>query len=238
MGRAYEVRKASIAKTGAAKAKLYTMYAKEIYNAAKKGGNDPQSNHHLKQLIERAKKEQVPADIIKRAIDKVDSGIDETYINLRYDGFGPPPSTIIVECLTDNVNRTVSNIRSAFSKVKAKLGVLGSVSHMYDNVCIVSFKGLNEEETLNALINADVDVNDFEVENDTIFLYGKPHDIYKIKNAITDYKNDITFDLDKVTMIPYERIKLEESDLHSFEKLIQLLEDIDDVGKIYHNVDL
>ena len=89
MGRAYEVRKASIQKTGAAKAKLYSMYAREIYDIAKKGGTDPSSNASLKRIMERAKKEQVPADIIKRAIDKVNSGVDENYISCRYEGFGP-----------------------------------------------------------------------------------------------------------------------------------------------------
>jgi transcriptional/translational regulatory protein YebC/TACO1 len=110
MGRAYEVRKASIQKTGAAKAKVYTMYAKEIYQAAKKS-TDPNANPTLKRLMEKAKREQVPSDIIKRAIDKVNSGIDETYTSVRYEGFGPASSTIIIDFLTDNVNRTIGYMR-------------------------------------------------------------------------------------------------------------------------------
>ena len=89
MGRAYEVRKASIQKTGAAKAKLYSMYAREIYQAAKTGGVEMEANAALKRLVDRAKKEQVPGDIIKRAIDKVNSGVDETYTNTNYELFGP-----------------------------------------------------------------------------------------------------------------------------------------------------
>ncbi|MCI8445124.1 MAG: YebC/PmpR family DNA-binding transcriptional regulator, partial [Bacilli bacterium] len=100
MGRAYEVRKASIQKTGAAKSKLYSMYAREIYQAAKTGGTEPESNASLKRLMERAKKEQVPADIIKRAIDKVNSGVDESYAKATYELFGPGGSTVIVDCLT------------------------------------------------------------------------------------------------------------------------------------------
>ena len=104
MGRAYEVRKASIQKTGAAKAKLYSMYAKEIYAAAKAGGTELESNASLKRLVEKARDEQVPNDIIKRAIDKVNSGVDENYVTVSYELFGPAGSTLIVECLTDNVN--------------------------------------------------------------------------------------------------------------------------------------
>ena len=108
MGRAYEVRKASIQKTGAARGKIYSMYAKEIYKEEKNGGTSLEANASLKRLVERAKKEQVPSDIIKRAIDKVNSGVDESYIKNTYELFGPAGSTLIVECLTDNVNRSVS----------------------------------------------------------------------------------------------------------------------------------
>ena len=107
MGRAYEVRKAAIQKNGAAKAKIYSNFAKEIYIAAKSGGTNLESNDKLKSLVEKAKKNQVPSDIINRAIDKVNSGVDESYQSLRYEGFGPGASTVIVDCLTDNVNRTV-----------------------------------------------------------------------------------------------------------------------------------
>ena len=121
MGRAYEVRKASIQKTGAARGKIYSMYAREIYDVAKKGGTDPGSNAALKRLMEKAKREQVPADIIKRAIDKVNSGVDETYEKVVYEVFGPSGSTAIVECLTDNVNRSISSVRTALNKCKSRI---------------------------------------------------------------------------------------------------------------------
>jgi len=237
MGRAYEVRKSSILKTGAAKARIYTMYAKEIYSAAKKS-TDVDANPTLKRLIEKAKKEQVPSDIIKRAIDKVNSGVDENYASVRYEGFGPGSSTIIIDCLTDNLNRTVSYMRGIFAKVKAKLGVLGSVSYQYDNLCILSFKGLNEEEVLEILINNNIDVKDIESEDDEITVYGDPTDLYKIKTAISNVKKDIVFDLDEITTIPHERIKLSGEDLEQFKRLISLLEDIEDVSQIYHNVEM
>ena len=151
MGRAYEVRKASIQKTGAAKAKLYSMYAREIYQAAKTGGVEMTSNASLKRLVEKAKKEQVPADIIKRAIDKVNSGVDETYQSVTYELFGPGGSTLLVECLTDNLNRSVSSVRAAINKCHIKMGAMGSVSYQYDHLAILSFSGMSEEEVMNEL---------------------------------------------------------------------------------------
>ena len=236
MGRAYEVRKASIQKTGAARGKNYAMYAKEIYNAAKKS-TDLDANPTLKRLVEKAKKEQVPSDIINRAIDKVNSGVDESYDSLRYEGFGPGSSTLLIDCLTDNVNRAVSDVRAAFSKAHCKLGVSGSVSYMYDNLCVLSFKGLTEDETLEALINGEVDA-EIEVENDVITLYGNPQDLFKIKNAILDYKKDIVFDVDEITTLPKEKVTLEGEDLEIFQKLLTLLDNVDDVQNVYHNVEL
>ena len=178
-------------KTGAARGKLYAMYAKEIYSAAKKS-TDVDANPTLKRLIEKAKKAEVPSDIINRAIDKVNSGVNEDYDSLRYEGFGPGASTILIDCLTDNVNRAVGEVRAAFSKAHCKLGASGSVSYMYDNLCILRFKGLSEDETLEALINGEVDA-DIEVDGDTITLYGNPQDLFKIKTAILNYKKDINF---------------------------------------------
>ncbi len=223
-------------KTGAARGKLYAMYSKEIYNAAKKS-TDLDANPTLKRLVEKAKKEQVPSDIINRAIDKVTSGVDESYESLRYEGFGPGASTLLIDCLTDNVNRAVADVRAAFSKAHCKLGASGSVSYMYDNLCIVRFKGLTEYETLEALLNALVDA---EIENDngTITLYGNPQDLFKIKNAILDYKKDITFEVEEITTLPKEKIKLVGEDLEIFKKLLKLLDDANDVQNVYHNVEL
>ena len=236
MGRAYEVRKASIQKTGAARGKIYAMYAKEIYSAAKKG-TDMDANPTLKRLVEKAKKEQVPNEIINRAIEKVNSGADESYDSLRYEGFGPGASTLLIDCLTDNVNRAVSDVRAAFSKAHCKLGAAGSVSYMYDNLCIISFKGLTEDETLEALINGEVDA-EIGVEDDVITLYGNPQDLFKIKSALLEYKSDLVFDMDEITTLPKEKTTLEGEDLDQFKKLLTLLDDVDDVQNVYHNVEL
>ena len=228
---------AAKAKTGAAKGKLYGMYAKEIYQVAKNGGVTPEGNPALKRLIEKAKKEQVPNDVIKRAIDKVSSGADESYENARYELFGPGGSTLIVDCLTDNVNRTVSDIRTVVNKCHVKLGAMNSVSYMYDNLCIVGFKGLTEEEVMDALINNDVDITDMEDENGTIMIYGEPTDLNKIKEAVLSVK-EVTFDIDEIAMLPKDKIKLEGEDLEVFNKLVTMLDEVDDVNHVYHNVEL
>ena len=237
MGRAYEVRKASIQKTGAARGKIYSMYAKEIYQAAKNGGTSLEANASLKRLVERAKKEQVPSDIIKRAIDKVNSGVDESYIKNTYELFGPAGSTLIVECLTDNVNRSVSELRAVVNKCHVKMGNIGSVSYNYDNLCIVGFKGLSIDDTINALIENDVDIKDIE-EDDGIIIYGDPQDLFKIKESITKVLPNVTFDMDEITMLAKEKVELTGEDLDLFNEMLTMLDDIEDVANIYHNVNL
>ena len=238
MGRAYEVRKASIQKTGAAKAKLYSMYAREIYQAARNGGVELEGNPTLKRLVEKAKKEQVPNDIINRAIDKVNSGADETYTSANYEIFGPAGSTAIVSCLTDNVNRSVSSVRAVINKCHVKMGNQGSVSYMYDHLCLVSFKGLSEEEALDALLEASVDVVDIETDNDEVVVYGEPNDLNNIKEAIMAKLPNVSFDLDEISMFPKEKVTLTGEDKETFERMLSLLDEVEDVQHVYHNVEL
>lgn len=229
---------AAKAKTGAAKAKVYSSYAKEIYQVAKQGGADPNGNLSLRRLIEKAKKEQVPADIIKRAIDKVNSGVDENYTSTRYEGFAQGGATVMVDCLTDNVNRTVSNVKNAFTKSNGKMGVSGCVSHMYEHLSVVVVKDMTEDEAMEALIMAEVDAKEIETEDGNVNIYGDPSDLYRIKDAIVAVKEDAEFIIDEVTMLPNETTTLEGEDLEMFEKLLSMLDDVEDVQKVYHNVNL
>lgn len=238
MGRAYEVRKASMAKTAAAKTKVYAKFGKEIYLAAKQGDSNPEMNVSLKRWIDKAKKEQVPADIIKRALEKATSGGGEDYTAVTYEGFGPGASTLIVECLTDNVNRSVSEVRAAFTKNKSKLGISGSVSHGYERMAIVSFSGWNEEEVLEALMVQDVDILNIEQEDDHIVVYGQPQDHDAIKSALLDAKKDTVWDLDEVTYLASESITLVGEERDYFERLLRMLDEVDDVQNVYHNVQL
>lgn len=238
MGRAHEVRKVAMAKTAAAKAKLYSRYGKEIYLAAKAGGTDPDGNLALRRIISKAKKEQVPADVIKRAVDKVKSGATEDYQEKTFEGYGPSGSTVIVKCLTDNINRTISQVRPAFTKSKAKLGNEGSVSYLYDTYSILTFKGLDEEQTLEALMEGEADCQEIETHEDgSIELTGAPTDLYKMKDAIEAACPDAEFDVEEIATTPQEYVSLEGEDMELFERLMDLLNACDDVDKIYHNVE-
>ena len=200
MGRAYEVRKASIQKNGAVKAKLYSNYAKEIYLAAKKGVPELESNINLKHLVEKAKKEQVPMDIIKRAIDKAKGAGGEDYTEVIYEGFGPGASTFIIKTLTDNVNRTVGEIRAAFNKVHKSLGVTNSVSYNYDYLAIISFKSNEEEKIFEELLNAGIEIIDLESNDGEITITANPKDINKVKEELEKIIPGIEYTYDEVGM--------------------------------------
>lgn len=238
MGRAYEVRKASIQKTGAQKGKLYTTFAKEIYLAAKKGSPDPDSNITLKRLIEKAKKSQVPNDIITRAIDKAKGAGSEDYSEVVYEGFGPGSSTLIIKTLTDNVNRTVGLVRAAFNKVGKSLGVTNSVSYNYDYLGIVSFKCDNEDSILESLIDSGIEPIDFEMEDGILTISVNPTDEHKLKDAIEKVVPNVEYDFDEIGMFAKDKITLEGEDKENFDKLLNMLDDIEDVSNIYHNVEM
>ena len=237
MGRAFEVRKAAMARTNAVKTKVYSRFGKEIYMAAKAGVPDPEMNQGLKQMIAKAKINQVPAEVIKRAIEKAKGGSDESYSSVRYEGFGPNNSNIIVDCLTDNVNRTVSEVRTCFTKSKSKMGVGGSVAHMFDNVGILSFNFTDEGAILDVLVEHDVDVQDIEVEDEAVTVYVTPTSLYAAKTAIESLIPEVEFEVLENTMIPQERVKVEGEDKDMFDRLMSMLDEIDDVQNVYHNVE-
>lgn len=238
MGRAYEVRKASIQKSGAVKAKLYSNYAKEIYLAAKKGVPELESNVNLKHLVEKAKKEQVPMDIIKRAIDKAKGAGGEDYTEVIYEGFGPGASTFIIKTLTDNVNRTVGEIRAAFNKVHKSLGVTNSVSYNYDYLAIISFKSNEEEKIFEELLNAGIEIIDLESNDGEITITANPKDINKVKEELEKIIPGIEYTYDEVGMFAKEEVTLTGEDKEVYDKLYGLLDAIDDVSAIYTNVKL
>jgi len=237
MGRAYEVRKASIQKTGAAKAKLYSTFAKEIYLVAK-GNPDVDSNINLKRIIEKAKKNQVPSDIINRAIDKAKGSGGEDYNEVTYEGFGPGASTLIIKTLTDNVNRTVGFVRAAFNKVNKSLGVTNSVSYNYDYLGVIGFKYDNEEEIFERILDAGIEIIDLESDNGEIIITCNPTDIHAVKDALESFIENIDYTVDEVGMYAKDKISLEGEDKEIFLKLYNMLEEIEDVTNIYHNVEL
>jgi len=238
MGRAFQNRKESMAKTAAHKTKLYSKYGRELYVAAKSGGPDPETNLSLRRLMEKAKRDQVPSHVIEKAIDKARGVGGENYVTVRFEGFGPGGCMVMVECLTDNNNRTFGDVRQCFTKVDAKLGNQGAVIHMFDHQGVLSFKHPSEDTVLEILMEADVDVADIENEDGMITVYVPPTEFYKGKSALSEKIADIHFEMDEITFLPQNRVSLSVEDAVIFEKFQDLLNDLDDVQEIYHNADL
>ena len=143
---------------------------------------------------------------------------------------------MIVECLTDNVNRSISSVKAALNKCKCKIGVQGSVSFNYDNLCIIGFKGISEEEAMDAIIEDGLDIDDIESDGDMVIIYGNPKDLHALKSAIEKIKN-VEFEIDEISMIPKDKITISGEDKEIFDRLLNMLEDIEDVKDIYHNVE-
>ncbi len=237
MGRKFEVRKASMAKTSAAKTKVYSKYGKELYICAKNGGTNPDANLALKHLIDKAKKAQVPTDVIKRNIEKAGQSGGENYQFYRYEGYGPGGCAVIVDCLSDNVNRTVTDVRNCFTKTDGKLGVNGSVIHGFDHVSVVGVKGFDEEQILEVLLMADIDVTDIETDEDEVIVYAAANELFNIKNALEAEYEGIEFTVDEQTMLPHIEVEITDEDTDKrFQKFLDMLDDCDDVQKVYHNV--
>ncbi|WP_346795535.1 YebC/PmpR family DNA-binding transcriptional regulator [Halomonas sp. Bachu 37] len=238
MGRAFQNRKESMAKTAAAKTKVYSKYGREIYVCAKAGGSDPNGNLSLRGLIERAKKDQVPSHVIDKALDKASGTGGEDFSPARYEGFGPGNAMVIVECLTDNPNRTFGDVRGCFTKTKSKIGTPGSVSHMFDHCAIFAFAGNDEEAVLEALMEADVDVTDIEQETGQVTVFAPHTDYAKAKQALLDTFGDIDFEVDEIQFLPQTTTPVEGEDVAMFEKLLNTLNDLEDVQNVYHSAEL
>jgi YebC/PmpR family DNA-binding regulatory protein len=238
MGRAYQNRKESIAKTSDAKAKVYSRYGREIYVSAKSGGIDPAGNLALRSLIERAKKDQVPSHVIEKAITKAQGGGGEDYSLAMYEGFGPGGCMVMVECLTDNPNRTFGDVRQCFTKAKCKIGTQGSVSHMFDHSAIIVFNGEDEEAVLEALLMADVDVTDIENEDGRITIFAPNTEYFKARQALLDAFGEIDFDVDEIQYLPKGATPLSGDDTETFHRFLDMLNDLDDVQNVYHDAEV
>ena len=238
MGRKWENIKMKKAQTDGAAAKVNSKYGIEIYAAAKQGNSvDPEANSTLKFVIERAKQAQVPKHVIERAVEKAKGSGDETFIEGRYEGFGPNGSLLIVDTLTSNVNRTATNVRTAFNKNGGTYGAAGSVSYLFDETGVVVFEGDDADAVLETLLEAEVDVRDAEQQDDQVVVYTEPADLHKAIEALR--QNGVSeFSTTEITMLPQAEVTLEGEDLATFEKLVDALEADDDVQKVHHNVAL
>lgn len=237
MGRKWNNIKEKKASKDANTSRIYAKFGREIYVAAKQGEPDPESNQSLKVVLERAKTYSVPKTIIDRAIEKAKGGSEENYDELRYEGFGPNGSMIIVDTLTNNVNRTVAEVRSAFNKNNGNMGVSGAVAYMFDATAVIGLEGKSADEVLELLMEADLDVRDVIEEDDSVIVYAEPEQFHAVQEA---FKNaGITeFTVAELTMLAQNDLELPEDAQVQFEKLIDALEDLEDVQQVYHNVDL
>lgn len=237
MGRKWNNIKEKKASKDANTSRIYAKFGREIYVAAKQGEPDPESNQALKVVLERAKTYNVPKAIIDRAIEKAKGGSDETYDELRYEGFGPSGSMLIVDALTNNVNRTASDVRAAFGKNGGNMGVSGSVAYMFDATAVIGVEGKTEDEVLELMMEEDVDIKDIVQEDDTVIVYAEPEQFHAVQEA---FKNvGVTeFSVAELTMLAQNDVSIPELDKEQLEKLIDVLEDLEDVQQVYHNVDL
>ena len=237
MGRAHEVRAASMAKTAAMKSAKYARWNKEIFAAAKAGVPDPEMNQGLKNVIARAKKDQCPADVIKRAIEKakgVTSGATKEKV---YEGYGPGQVAVIVEFLTDNDNRTYTEARTAFNKTGGTIGT--SVSYLFNRKAVFSYEGLSEDETMEALMEAGLDFEELTTDEDGfVKITAAPSDCEAIKEALLAVKPELEFEQAEVDMVPSTKVDLDEDHLEKFRRFLEILSEYDDFENIYHNANL
>ena len=234
MGRHFEVRAAAMAATANAKSAIYMRASKEIYAAAKSGVPDPEANLALRSAIEKYRK-TCPKDVIDRAIEKAKGGDATAYIAGRYEFFGPGGSYIIVDTLTDNVNRALVNVRTIVTR---KGGKMGSVAYNFSYKGILDFKGdqaLRDKVEEN-LILGDVDVSSVDLTDGEIEVQMAPNDLEKAKEilkgiGVTD------FDAAEATMMANEPITLEGDDLQKVKDMLADLDECEDVQNVYTNVD-
>ncbi|MBM7541102.1 YebC/PmpR family DNA-binding transcriptional regulator [Amphibacillus cookii] len=216
--------------------RIYAKFGREIYVAAKQGEPTPESNQALKFVLERAKTYSVPKHIIDRAIEKAKGGGDENYDELRYEGFGPHGSMVIVDTLTNNVNRTAAEVRAAFNKNGGNMGTSGSAAYMFDATAVLGVENQTVDDILEMLLEADVDVRDLVEEDSAVIIYAEPDQFHAVQEALKQ-QGIQDFTVAELTMLPQNELHLSGDDFIQFEKLIDALEDLEDVQQVYHNVE-
>ena len=220
----------------AERSKIFQKLAKELYVAAKSGDPDPTNNAQLRMVIEKAKASNMPKSNIESAIAKaMNKNNSENYEEVRYEGYGPEGIAIMVDCLTDNKNRTASFVRSTFTKKNGNLGTDGSVSYMFKRKGLIVLENVyDEDKFLEDVLN--LQVLDVLYEED-IIIYTKPEDFITVKEKLEKIGYD-KFITSEVTFIPDNYIKLNEEEEEKVLSLIETLEDIDDVQNVYHNLEM
>ncbi len=219
----------------AARGKVFQKLAKEIYVAAKSGAPDPLQNASLRMIVEKARSANMPKDKINKAIDKAKGNSDgENYESIRYEGYGVGGVAFMVDCLTDNKNRTASMVRSAFTKRGGNLGTDGSVSYMFLRKGIIEIPNSYSEDEM-MMVALDNGAEDFVTDEDSYTITTTPDDFIKVKTALEDAGvND--FISSEVTYVPTNEVELDSEQVEKIHALVEQLEDLDDVQDVYYNL--
>ena len=234
MGRAFEFRKARKMKRWSAMAKTFTRIGKDIVMAVKEGGPNPDANSRLRAVIQNAKSVNMPKDNIERAIKRASDKSQGDYKEVLFEGYGPHGIAILVETATDNNTRTVANIRSYFNKCDGNLGTSGSVIFMFDHICNfkVEKQNLDIEELELELI--DFGVEELFVEEDEILIYA-PFDCFGVIQSELEKRN-IIINSSGFDRIPNVTKEIKEEEIADIEKLLEKIENDDDVQNVYHTM--
>lgn len=221
----------------AERSKIFQKLAKELFVAAKSGDPDPNNNPSLRMVIDKAKSANMPNSNIERAIEKAKGSKDgESYEAVRYEGYGPFGVAVMVDCLTDNRNRTAPMVRSAFTKKNGNLGTDGSVSYMFERKgLLVIDNSLDEDKVMEAALESGA--LDFKVNDDSYEIITSSNSFFDVKKAIEDLGVN-EFIASEVTFLPNNTVTLDEEQTEKVMNLIEALEDIDDVQEVYHNLDI
>ena len=234
MGRAFEFRKARKLKRWGNMARVFTKLGKDIAIAVKSGGPNPETNSRLRVLIQTAKSENMPKENIERAIKKASEKSSEDYKEVQYDGYAPHGIGLVIECATDNTTRTIANIRSYFNKLGGTLGTSGSLDFLFERKCrfTIAANGLDVEELELELI--DFGAEEVFLEEEKIIIYGLFPEFGSIQKALEDRKIEIINA--EFERIPTDLKKLNPEQVAEVEKLIEKLEDDDDVQRVFNNM--
>ena len=224
-------------KNDAAKGKIFTMIGREIAVAVKEGGPDPANNFKLAQVIAKAKANNMPNDTIERGIKKAaGDGNNVNYETATYEGYGPSGTAIIVKCLTDNKNRTAANVRNAFSKGQGSIGTQGCVSYMFDEKgqIIIDKEECDMDADDLMMMALDAGAEDFSEEEDSFEITTTPEDFETVRKTLEN--GGVAMVSAEVSMIPQTYVTLtEEADITNIGRILDLLDDDDDVQEVYHN---
>ena len=221
----------------AARSKVFQKLAKELYVAAKSGDLDPANNAALRMVVEKAKAENMPKANIESAIQKAAAkGSGEDYESVRYEGYGPHGIAIMIDCLTDNKNRTAGFVRSTLSKKNGNLGTDGSVSYMFKRKGLIVLENAYPEDKVMEDILG-LDIIDMEIGDEDITIYTEPDKFLSIKDELDKLGYD-KYIMSEVTFVPDNYISLDEEGTEKVMGLIDALEDLDDVQDVYHNLDI